>query len=186
MAGGRTAGRIEEDRRVRPRHARRDRRGAALVEAAIVVSSFLMLVFGMLDLGIVLFRTHVACEAARQGVRNAIVHGYLSRNNSTMNAWGPTPSYYPALTSRSLYSGSTSYTVQADDASDDLAGTIRPYLPGLDPSTVTIQIRWPDGDNDLGNRVTVTVSAPYQHFVPFIFADSTITIGASSTMTIVH
>jgi Flp pilus assembly protein TadG len=171
---------------MRPRRARRDRRGAALVEAAIMVSLFLLLVFGLLDLGIALFRMHVACEAARQGVRNAIVHGYLSGNNSTMNAWGPTPSYYPALTSRSLYSGSTFYDVQAAYASDELAGTIRPYLSGLDPSTVTIQIRWPDGDNNPGNRVTVTVSAPYRHFVPFLFVDDTVTIGASSTMTIVH
>jgi Flp pilus assembly protein TadG len=157
-----------------------------LVEAAIMSALFLMLVFGMLDLGIALFRKHVVCEAARQGVRNAIVHGYLAPEISTVAAWGPTPAYYPALTSRSLYSGSTSYTVQADDASDELAGAIRPYLAGLDPSTVTIQIRWPDGDNDLGNRVTVTVSAPYQHFVPFVFVDNTIAIGASSTMTIVH
>src|SRR5438067_2223593 len=102
----------------------------------------------MLDLAIVLFHKHVASEAARQGARNAIVHGYLAPNGSTMNAWGPTPSYYPALTSRSLYSSSTAYTVQADDPSDELAGTIRPYVVGLDPSTVTIQIEWPDGNND--------------------------------------
>jgi Flp pilus assembly protein TadG len=162
------------------------RRGAALVEAAITLSLFLTLVFGMLDLGIALFRKHVTSEAARQGARNAIVHGYLAPNGSSLNAWGPTPSYYPALTSQSLYSASTSYTVQADNPSDDLAGTIRPYLAGLDPSTVTIRARWPDGDNALGNRVTVSVTVPYQHLVPFIFGESTITIGASCTMTVVH
>jgi hypothetical protein len=103
-----------------------------------------------------------------------------------MNAWGPTPSYFPALTPRSLYSSSTSYTVQADNPSDELACTIRPYLAGLDPSAVTIRIEWPDGNNDLGNRVTVTVTAPYRTISLVIFGDHTITLVASSTMTIMH
>ncbi len=147
---------------------------------------FLTLVFGMLSLGGALFRNHVASEAARQGARNAIVHGSLSRLNSTMNAWGPPPPYDPPPTSGSLYSGSTSYSVQADDPSDELAGTIRPYLAGLDPSTVTIQIQWPDGDNTPGHRVTVIVTAPYQTVMPFLSGDQTITLVGSSTMTIAH
>ena len=89
-------------------------------------------------------------------------------------------------TSGSLYASSTSYTVQADNPSDELAGTIRPYLVGLDPSTATIQIQWPDGSNDLGNRVTVTVTAPYRTISLFVFGDHTITLVASSTMTIAH
>jgi Flp pilus assembly protein TadG len=171
---------------MRLRHPRKQRRGAALVEAAIMLTLFMTLVFGMLDLGIALFRKHVVSEAARQGARNAIVHGYLAPNSSTSNAWGPTPSYYPALTARSLYSRSTSYTVQADDVSDDLANALRPYLVGLDPSTVTIQIQWPDGDNAQGNRVTVSVNVPHHHLIPFVFGDNTIILGASSTMTVVH
>jgi Flp pilus assembly protein TadG len=157
-----------------------------LVEAAVTISLFLTMVFGMLDLGIALFRKHVVTEAARQGARNAIIHGYFAPNNSTMNAWGKTPSYYPALTSQSLYPYPF-YSVRADNTSDELASTIRPYLPGLDPSTVQIQIQWPDGNNDTGNRVTVTVTpVPYQHIIPFIFNYSTIDISGSSTMTILH
>ena len=171
---------------MRAGHARRDRRGAALVEAAVMSTLFLTLVFGMLSLGGALFRNHVAWEAARQGARAAIVHGRLSRLYSTTNAWGPPPSYDPAPTSRSLYSSSTSCTMQADDPSDELAATIRPYLAGLDPSSVTILIQWPDGDNAPGNRVAVTVIAPYRTITPFIFGDQTITLVGSSTMTIAH
>ena len=145
-----------------------------------------MLVFGMLDLAIVLFRKHVVSEGARQGARIAIVHGYLAPNSSTANAWGPTPPYCPPLPAQSLYSGATSYEVGADQADDEFAGAIRPYLAGLDPSTVTLGIAWPDGNNEPGNRVTVTVSVPYQHIVPFVFDRAPITLGASSTMTIVH
>jgi hypothetical protein len=137
----------------------------------------------MIDLSIALFRKHVASEAARQGARIATVHGYLAPSDSNMNAWGPTPLYYPALVTRSVYTSSNPYTVQADSASDELAGAIRPYLVGLDPSTVTIQIAWPDGNNDLGNRVRVTVTVPYRHL--FLGTDL-FNVGATSTMTVVH
>jgi Flp pilus assembly protein TadG len=153
---------------------------------AFAITVFLTLVFCMLNLGIVMFRKHIVTEAARQGARSAIVHGYLASNNHGMNAWGPTPPYLPALTSRSIYSGSTSYTVKADDTSDDLASTVRPYLVGLDPSAVTIQIRWPDGDNALGSRVTVSVTAVGPNPMPFNPGGASVTLGASSTMTILH
>jgi Flp pilus assembly protein TadG len=186
MVGGSIDDRTEEEQRVRSQLERMERRGAVLVEAAIMIPLFLTLVFGLLDLEIALFRKHVVSEAARQGARNATIHGYLAPNSSAMNAWGPTPSYYPALKPPSLYSTSTSSTVRADDGSDELASTIKPFLVGLDPSTVTIQIGWPDGNNALGNRVTVSVTTPYRHLIPFIFGDNTITLGATSTMTIMH
>jgi Flp pilus assembly protein TadG len=157
-----------------------------MVEAVIAVTVFLTLVFLMLNLGIVLFRKHVVTEAARQGARSAIVHGYLASNNPAVNVWGPTPPYFAAPTSQSLYSSSTCWTVKADDTTDDLANTIRPYLVGLDPGAVTIQIEWPDGDNALGNRVTVSVTASDPNLIPFSPGGGPITIGASSTMTILH
>ena len=58
--------------------------------------------------------------------------------------------------------------MQADASADELAATIRPYLVGFDPSTVMLTIAWPDGSNDLGNRVSVTVTAPYCHLLPFL------------------
>ena len=152
----------------------------------MVTSFFVTLVFGMIDLSIALFRKHVVSEAARQGARVATVHGYLAPTSSNMNAWGPTPSYYPTLPNQSIYASSNSYTVQANARSDELAGAISPYLVGLDPSTVTIQIVWPDGNNDLGNRVSVTVTVPSRHPVPLFFGTDSINLGATSTMTVVH
>jgi hypothetical protein len=165
---------------------RRDRRGAALVEAAIVTTIFVTLIFGMIDLGIALFNKHVASEAARQGARTASIHGYLAASGTTMNAWGPTPSYYPLLSEHSLYSGSVAATVAADDPSDELAAAILPYLAGVDPGKTTITIRWPDGNNDVGSRVTVSVRTTFQQPVAIIFAESPITVCGHSTMTIMH
>jgi Flp pilus assembly protein TadG len=171
--------------RMRMRMRARARRGAALVEAAVMLTLLLTLIFGIFELGIALFRNHVACEAARQGARVAIVHGYLAPV-ANMNAWGPTPASYPALTARSLYASTTSYTVQADDPSDELAGAIRPYLVGLDPGAVTLAIGWPDGDNEPGHRVTVSVTTSYRHPIAFLFGGEWISLAAASTMTVAH
>jgi hypothetical protein len=158
-----------------------------MVEAAIMTTLFLTLVFGMLDLSICLFRQQVLSEAARQGARAAIVHGYFAPNSSSMNAWGPSPSYYPSLGKRELYSGSTSYTVRADDPSDEFASVIRPYLVGLDPSTVTIRVQWPDGNNEPGNRVTVSAGLKYRRVINMISSGEDCTeLAASSSLTIMH
>jgi Flp pilus assembly protein TadG len=152
----------------------------------MITMLFVTLVFGLIDLSLAVFFKHVASEAARQGARIAIVHGYLAPNDSNMNAWGPAPSYLPELAEQSIYASSSSYTVQADASSDELAGAIRPYLVGLDPSNVTIHIDWPDGNNDLGNRVSVTVSAPFRHPLQILFGSDPIILGATSIMTVVH
>jgi hypothetical protein len=162
------------------------RKGAALVESALVSTLFATVIFGMIDVGIALFRKHVVSEAARQGARAAIVHGYFAPVDSTISAWGPSPSYYTPLSVPSVYAGSTCSTVNANDPGDELAAAIRPYLIGLDPSTILIQIAWPDGNNEPGSNVTVTVSTPYRHIVPMVFGTDAITLGASSTMTIAH
>lgn len=53
---------------------RRAARGAALVEMAIVVSLFFVLVFGIIEFARVLFSWGVAVEATRAGARYAIVN----------------------------------------------------------------------------------------------------------------
>jgi hypothetical protein len=140
----------------------------------------------MIDLGIALFHKHVASEAARQGARIASVHGYRAPAGTTMNAWGPTPPYYPPLAGQSLYASATSTTVAAADRSDDLASAIKPYLTGLNLRTVNVTIQWPDGNNDVGNRVTVSVTTTCPPPVAFLFADTPMAIGGSSTLTIMH
>jgi Flp pilus assembly protein TadG len=167
----------------------RARRGAALVELSVVLMLFLTLVLGMLDLGIGVFEYNIVSQVARAAARKAITHGYLAAYSSTMNAWGPTN--YSGLTwtippSRSLYSSSTSYTVQADNTSDELASTIRPSLAGLDPGKVTIKVEWPDGDNQPEKRVRVTITYPFKPMMTFIFGNQTLWLSAVSEMTIAH
>jgi Flp pilus assembly protein TadG len=55
------------------RYARR-RRGASIVEFALVCGLCLMLLLGVIDFGRILFVNHLLTNAAREGARYAVVH----------------------------------------------------------------------------------------------------------------
>ncbi len=140
------------------------RRGAALVEMAFVLPVFIVLVLGMLDLGIAVFRSHILAHAAPEGSRRAIVHGSLSSET-----WGP-----------------TAFEGTADGDGHPLIPLIRPSLVGLDLSQVTVRIEWPEGSNALQKPVRVTLTMPYHPAMTFIFGNPTFTLQGTSTMRIVH
>lgn len=158
---------IEKLRGFRRSPRRPLRRGATIVEMAIVQLLFLAMVLGMLDVGAAVVRYDALTQAARQGARQAIVHGDLA---TKLGSWGP-----------ASYSGTG-----AD--SHPIAAAIRPSLAIFDPSQVRIAAEWPDGGNEATkkNRVRVTVTAPYRPSVAFIFGNRTFTLQASSTMKITH
>jgi Flp pilus assembly protein TadG len=143
----------------------RRRHGAVLVESALVLAAFLALILGVVDLGLWVICRHGLEQAARQGARQAIVHGKLA----TQGVWGPA-SVGP---------------LQAD-AADPLAAAVRPFLVGFDPATVTIQADWPDGGNTRGQRVTVTVSADCRPMLLQVLGDRPLSLCASSTLRIAH
>lgn len=158
------------------RHATK-RQGATVIEAAVVSIVFLMLVFGMLDLGIAVFRHHVISQAARWGARQTIVQGKMAISELNGGSWGPPPAAYP---------GSNPYVTKAD-AADSIANAMKPFLVGLDPSLVTITVNWLDGSNDPmdgTNRVQVTMEMPYRPMTPFI--PGPLSLQATSTMLIAH
>jgi hypothetical protein len=154
------------------------RGGASLAEAAIILVVFLVIICALIDLGMAVFRDNIISGAARNGARMATIHGKRSppANGSWSGGWDPNTGY----------PGQNPYTVSADDPSDKIAAALRPYLIGLQPSDVTIKVDWGDGDNDTGSHVTVTVTAPYQAWMTFIFGNLTIPLQASSTMLIAH
>jgi Flp pilus assembly protein TadG len=142
------------------------RRGAVLVEGAIVLSVFLLLVLGTLDLGTATYRYNTLAQAARQGARQAAVHGALAA--PAMTTWGP-----------------TTYTGTAGDGSE-YAQAVSPMLVGFPPSSVTIKVEWIDGGNAVQQRVRYTVSATYTPTVTSLFAKATYAQSAASTMPIAH
>ena len=51
----------------------RDERGAAVVEFAIVATLFILIVFGVIELGILMYDKHVLTNASREGARVGIL-----------------------------------------------------------------------------------------------------------------
>jgi Flp pilus assembly protein TadG len=151
-----------------------------LLETAIVVSAFLGLVIGALDLGTAVFRWHVLSQAARQSVRQAIVHGQYAPSGWNGGPWTPASGGYP---------GSTPYTVTASNSTDTIAGVVRQYLTGVDPSQVTVKVEWVDGNppnNNVESRVRVTLSTTWQPMMAFPFGSPSVPLSASSMMPIAH
>jgi Flp pilus assembly protein TadG len=147
------------------RRSKRARRGATMTETAIVLMVFLVLVFGMLDLGIMVARSHALSQAARSGARAAIVRGEYA---ATLGSLGP--------------SGLT--TTAAD--SDGVSQAVRNQLVTMTPSSVNVNVTWPDGNNQVGSRVRVVVNADFTPIMTFIFGSPTWTLSGSSEMLIAH
>jgi Flp pilus assembly protein TadG len=142
------------------------RRGVAALEAAIVLSVFLVILFVMIDLGLMVLDYNLLCDGAQQLCRQAMIHGSLSSPEETM--WGPS-------------------TVQgnAADGSQYSQG-LDAELPTLPLSKVTYQMEWPNGTNQSGNPVQVTLSYEYSPMIPYVFGSKSISLKTVCTMPVDH
>lgn len=141
----------------------RRRSGAVLVEAAITLPVFLLIVFGTIDLGIAVQRWHLCAEAARIGARMAIVHG---SDASELGPW-------------------TSASAVAD-----IRTRINPLMAAaaIAPQDVQVTVIYQKtadekDDNAPGREVLVRVTVNYAHLVSFLRL-APITLGSESRMII--
>ena len=139
--------------------------GVTTVETATILCVLLLLLLGTLDLGIAVVRYNVLAAAARRVTREAIVHGAEAAPERT--AWGPND-----------YSGT------AADGSE-IAAAALPYLPTINPSEVAMQVNWPDGDHQEGDRVRVRMAYVHHAVVP-LMPSHLFNLRAECTMRIVH
>lgn len=137
-----------------------------MVEAVVILFVFLLLIFGMLDLAVGVFRYHLVSNAARQGARLAIVHGKLAPPE--MAEWGPA-------------------TIDAAATATDIPiiAELQPLLIGMDLERTRITVEWLDDSNEVEKRVRVTVTTPYEPVTTFGWARP-ITLSATSTMHIAN
>ncbi len=149
---------------------RKKREGATLVEAGFSFLLFLTLVFGMLDLGMGVFRHNILSEAARQGCRQAIVHGGKALSSFNGGPWGP----------------SQIGPVAANSKNVPIVTGIQPYLVGCDLSKTNITAQWIDSSNDVQKRVRVTITTTYTPIMTWIFGNPSFNLTATSTMPIAH
>jgi hypothetical protein len=148
------------------RRRREHRRGVAIVESAIVLSTALLLILGILDLGIAVLQYNSLSAAARLLARTAAIHG--SRSGPELTPWG-----------------ATAYSALADDSSE-IAAAVQPALFSMKPHMVMVQVSWPDGDNQADHRVQVSVRYQHVSLLPLAGYGTAWNLSAASTMLIAH
>ncbi len=141
------------------------RRGTTAVEAGAVLAVMLVVVVGALDLGVAEFRQHVLDHAARHAARAAAVRG---SDAAVLGPWGPA-AIGPVVAT----------------ADTPVAAEVRGQLPGLAPADVTLAVEWPDGDNEPGSRVRVTLRSAYRPAIVSVFGGP-MQLTATATSPISH
>ena len=125
-------------RRSTARGFREDERAQALVEFALVLPIFLLLVTGIFDVARAVWQENSLAYAAREGTRYAIVHGS-----------GGSPVVGPC-------------TNCLNPAANNLGNIVSAVTTNaIGVYNVDVIIDYPDGDNQRNHRVTVDVSAPF-------------------------
>jgi Flp pilus assembly protein TadG len=144
---------------IRARWLHSDEEGSSLVEFALSVPVLLTFFFGLIQVCIATYTRSALSECAREGTRYAMVHG------STCE----TPS-------------NTSCTVTASAMNTYVSSSTWPNVGG---GTMTVSTTYPDGNENPGSRVQITVTYASPFRVPMIPA-STLTMSSTSVMYIVQ
>jgi Flp pilus assembly protein TadG len=146
--------------------ARRRQEGQAAVEFALVVVFLVILLVSILEMTMFIYTYAALTNAAKEGVRYAIVHGA-----STGTAI--------STTAKSLS------TPCSTAATGSLLSTVQTYaaLSLHNTSSMSINACFPDGDNKPGSAVQVSVSYPYQPIFGLRWAS--VTVSANSVGRIV-
>jgi Flp pilus assembly protein TadG len=138
----------------------------AAVEAAIVLSVFLLMLFVMIDLALMVLDYNLLCDGAQQFCRQAMIHGSKSAPQETM--WGPT-------------------TVQgnAGDGSQ-YSQSFQMDLTALPLSKVNYKLEWPSGTNQPDDTVRATLTYQYSPMIPFVLGNKPIALEGVCTMAVDH
>jgi Flp pilus assembly protein TadG len=65
--------------------------GAAIVEFALLIPVLMLILFGIINLGVMLYNQAVITNAAREGARWAVIHATSSYGNTCTNSYSSSP-----------------------------------------------------------------------------------------------
>ena len=159
---------------MRTRRSRPSRsRGQALVEFALVVPFFFLLLFGIIEAGRFIFYYESLSHATREGARYAKVNG-ANKIRSTSGPAAPG-------------------TSACDTAGNNVVSRVRQAARGVPTAGISVDRCWwytacnngthGDGDNARGAMVTVAASYTYSTLLPLVPLPP-ITVTAESTLVI--
>jgi Flp pilus assembly protein TadG len=164
-----------------PSHVRGASRGQALVETALILPLFLILVLGILDMSRAVWATTSLNSAAREAARFAIVHGNLAAcpvgtsagNVPALSASCPNP----APSKQSIIDAAVSAAIAGGS---NVAVTVC-YGAGCSGNTDAV-----GGTNARGQPVTVVITSRVDLIVPSLLGRSGFDLSGSSTMVVNH
>ena len=110
----------------------------SLVEFALTLPLFLLLVTGIFDVARAVWQENSLAYAAREGTRYAIVHGSAG-----------TPVVGPCTSCLNPVSNNLAYLVDAVTSN------------AIGVYNIAVTVDYPDGDNQRNHRVTVDATAPF-------------------------
>lgn len=138
--------------------AARGQEGSAALEMALSMTALLMVIVGAMKMCLAVYSYHYTSEAAREGVRYAIVRGYGASTSHTACA---------------------QYENLCVASGDNIASYIKALgYPALTPANMTVTTTWagfPTGVtctpsatcNNQGNMVTIQVQYAFPLSIPF-------------------
>lgn len=178
----------------------RQRRGLTVVEAALVMSVFLMLLFGMFEYCRFLFVLHVTNNAARDGARYAVVNIDKPSNFDTTDYTDASGKKFDSIQKyTTARMGNTQHNVEGfrvaafavDQAGLDLSPpVVRPKTKSVaspkaypDPFNPNDTNRVPWNEAVFTEKIGVTVDGTYRPILPtFLFMPSTISVKTTAIM----
>lgn len=133
--------------------------GQALVEAALTMPLILAFAFTMIELCLAFYSYCTISESAREASRYAVVHGATCKDANNASCTAPAASI-------NTYATSIGW-------------------PNLGAGVMTANTTFPDGDQNPGSRVQVTVTYVFPINLPFVPPNS-ISMASTSLMYIVQ
>ena len=143
---------------------RQRRRGSTLIEFAFVLIPLLAIVFGAIEVDRLLLVYTSLGNAARAGVRYASVHGFYQDgpiNDTTTGNIGQVVKNFAGLGALDA----SRLTVTQSCSNDTGA---------------YVHVCYEDGNDNIGSRVSVRVSYPYDPFTSFFPSFATLTISSTA------
>jgi hypothetical protein len=164
----------------------RRERGQGLVEFAVVLPVFLMMLLGIVDFGRVVWATNSLTNAATEATRFAIVHGGSPSDTCPVGPRGPlaivpTASAscpYPSDSKQSIYDLATNYAIAGGSS---VTITVCYAAPGTTCSGDT-----DTGTNARGNSVTVVITSSLSLVTPSLLGMGNFGVAGRSTMLVNH
>jgi Flp pilus assembly protein TadG len=139
-------------------------RGQAQVEFVLSILFILMFIFGMLELVLLVYTYNVLADAAKEGVRYAVVHGTDSSNCSGPGGGGMSCTDSSGANVRTAVQQYAQYSFHS-------------------VSSMTITIVYPDASSVPPSRIRVLITYPYEPF--FGLGWPTVTVNAAAAGRIV-